>query len=242
MRWRVRGLHCNPALAARLTAALAGTIGVIEVTSNAQTGKTLVVFGEWATTAEQLETLMLQELGADGVETANPVPSRSMLGDDGQEIQFAIALGGAAALTSLSRVFFLSRTLNALSLGRPSLLGVVRRAGPPTVLMVLSAVLYSRLRRSNKLVRNRVGRRRQIEWRMEVARRVAQAELAALDRTSSSDLSNRVRSSLAEIERGFEGVGSSSTWRGHPRPVCRLRSGRTAFELDSADRDGGNGG
>lgn len=204
MRWRVRGLYLNPSLAARLTVALAGTAGVIEVSSNAQTGKMLVVFGEATTTVEQLEALMLQAMGPDGIVAADPARSRPLLGRHGREIKLGIAFSGAASAASLARIFFLRRTLNAL-LRSP--VGVVARAGPSAVLMVVSTLLYVRLKRSNRLVWSRVGRRRQLELRMEVASRLARADFAALDRVSISDLANTVRSNLAAIERGFDGAG-----------------------------------
>jgi ATP-binding cassette subfamily B protein len=204
VRWRVRGLYLNPSLAARLTVALAGTAGVIEVSSNAQTGKMLVVFGEATTTVEQLEALMLQAMGPDGIVAADPARSRPLLGRHGREIKLGIAFSGAASAASLARIFFLRRTLNAL-LRSP--VGVVARAGPSAVLMVVSTLLYVRLKRSNRLVWSRVGRRRQLELRMEVASRLARADFAALDRVSISDLANTVRSNLAAIERGFDGAG-----------------------------------
>ncbi|HWC86120.1 MAG TPA: ABC transporter ATP-binding protein [Solirubrobacteraceae bacterium] len=204
MRWRVRGLYLNPSLAARLTVALAGTAGVIEVSSNAQTGKMLVVFGEATTTVEQLEALMLQAMGPDGIVAADPARSRPLLGRHGREIKLGIAFSGAASAASLARIFFLRRTLNAL-LRSP--VGVVARAGPSAVLMVVSTLLYVRLKRSNRLVWSRVGRRRQLELRMEVASRLARADFVALDRVSISDLANTVRSNLAAIERGFDGAG-----------------------------------
>lgn len=207
VRWRVEGLYLNPALGTRLTAALAGTAGVIEVTSNPKTGRTLVVFGESTTTVEQLETLMLQAMGSDAIVPAEPAPSRSLLGRHRREIQLGIALSAAASIASLARIFFLRRTLNALLVGPPSRVGIVARAGPSMALMVVSTLMYIRLKRSNRLVWNRVGRRRQLELRMEVAHRIAHADLAALDRISISDLSNTVRSNLAAIERGFDGAG-----------------------------------
>jgi ATP-binding cassette subfamily B protein len=71
----------------------------------------------------------------------------------------------------------------------------------------VSTLLYVRLKRSNRLVWSRVGRRRQLELRMEVASRLARADFVALDRVSISDLANTVRSNLAAIERGFDGAG-----------------------------------
>jgi ATP-binding cassette, subfamily B, bacterial len=211
VRWRVSGLYLNPSLARRLTAALAGAAGVIEVSSNAQTGKTLVVFGESTTTVGQLEALMLAAIGSDAAVIAEPAPSHSLLGRHGREIKLGIAYSGAASVASLARILFLRRTLNALLVGGvggpPSRVGAVARAGPSAVLMVASTLAYSRLKRSNRLVWNRVGRRRALELRMEVGSRLARADLAALDRVSISDLSNTVRSSLAAIERGFDGAG-----------------------------------
>ena len=208
MRWRVTGLYLNPSLAEDVTSRLVGRAGVIEVTANPRTGRTLVVFDQSEATAERLEVLILEALAPQGGrdEPRQPASERGTVAQHRRDILLGVGISSAAAVASLARMFILGRTLNRLLNARSSA-SVLATAGPSAVLTVICTVVYIRLKRETQLAWSRLGRRRQSELRMELARRMTRVDLGALELLSITDLANTVRSGLSDIERGYDGAG-----------------------------------
>jgi ATP-binding cassette subfamily B protein len=203
VRWRVDGLYRDVAAAKHLAEFLGCLPDVLAVRSNPGTGRVLVRYRGPAEVVDRLEVSIREGMALASGGTAAPgVPSRL----PSNEICAAAGISVATAAASLARIVFLGRTLDRLMTARAAGTGMAA-VGLPAGVAIVAGVAYIRLKKRNSAVWSRLGRDRHHTLRMRVARTLALADLAELDRMSVPGISSTVRGNLADIERGFDGAG-----------------------------------
>lgn len=201
IRWHIPALAA-PHLGDQFTRSLNEAAGVISVTVNPRT-QSLLVMHDRSTTIDELEALFTRKTAFSSIS----LPVDEPLSENDAVFRAPDALLGALAAmgaggASLLRILALGVAINAIAGTGPA----APIAGAVTV-MAGATLANLELKRLNARLWHRLGRRVEFETRMGLFRRLLNSAMAAHDHRSIKELSTSVQNNLAQIERGFDGLG-----------------------------------
>ncbi|PKU24335.1 ABC transporter ATP-binding protein/permease [Telmatospirillum siberiense] len=210
IRWRWRALRDTPGLPERLTEALNGCPGVLQVQVDSRIMRILVLFDR-RTDVDALEAV-ISALWSSPETAPETVDWPDLTGRliRAPEARLGTVLAGGAAVASLVRIFSLGRTLDRLLRGG-ALSGRVALAGPMGLSLagiLAGTFAYIELKRRSSNIWHRLGRTVETEMRLALSQRLLLADQPALDGQSTSSLANSIRHNLVQIEQGFDGLSA----------------------------------